>query len=96
MSFSTAKTMAGSNASNEVEMLKKLGLDESTYFLVDIGANLTDKKFSRDLQSVVTRAKDCGIQKIMVTGTSITSSQESLRLARLFPSYLYSTAGKAT
>lgn len=31
--------------------------------VVDIGANLTNKKYSRDLDSVVQRAKDAGTLK---------------------------------
>lgn len=31
------------------------------YILVDVGANLTNKKFGRDLESVVKRAKDAGM-----------------------------------
>lgn len=34
-----------------------------------------------------------GVQKIMVTGTSVKSSKESLRLTRIYPGTLYSTAG---
>lgn len=34
-----------------------------------------------------------GVQKIMVTGTSVKSSKEALRLTRIFPGTLYSTAG---
>ena len=30
------------------------------YIIVDIGANLTNKKFSRDLDSVLKRAKEAG------------------------------------
>ena len=30
------------------------------YIIVDIGANLTNKKFTRDLDSVVSRARDAG------------------------------------
>jgi hypothetical protein len=36
------------------------------YMLVDIGANLTNKKFSRDVDNVVQRAKEAGVLKIMV------------------------------
>lgn len=32
--------------------------------VVDIGANLTNKKYSRDLDSVIQRAKDAGINSI--------------------------------
>ncbi|CAH1954615.1 unnamed protein product [Acanthoscelides obtectus] len=63
------------------------------YILIDVGANLTNKKFGRDLESVIQRAKDSGVQKIMVTGTSLKGSKESLRLTRIYPNTLYSTAG---
>ncbi|ENN80025.1 hypothetical protein HUJ04_004604 [Dendroctonus ponderosae] len=63
------------------------------YILIDVGANLTNKKYGRDLDSVVQRAKDSGVQKIMVTGTSVKASKEALRLTRIYPGTLYSTAG---
>lgn len=65
----------------------------SNYIIVDIGANLTNKKFSRDLDQVIQRARDAGVTKIMVTGTSLHSTKEALRLTRLYPNTLYSTAG---
>lgn len=61
--------------------------------VIDVGANLTNKKYGRDLDSVVQRAKDAGVQKIMVTGTSVKNSKEALRLTRLYPGTIYSTAG---
>jgi TatD DNase family protein len=67
--------------------------NSDSYILVDIGANLTNKKYSRDVDSVVQRAKEVGIQKIMVTGSNIQISKEALRLTRLFPDTLFSTAG---
>ena len=72
-------------------MLDKL----SNYIIVDIGANLTNKKFSRDLDAVIQRAREAGVTKIMVTGTSIHSTKEALRLTRLYPGTLYSTAGQS-
>ncbi|XP_008550379.1 3'-5' ssDNA/RNA exonuclease TatD [Microplitis mediator] len=63
------------------------------YILVDVGANMTNKKYSRDLDSVIQRAKDAGVQKIMVIGASVRSSKEALRLTRIYPGVLYSTAG---
>ncbi|XP_021936091.1 uncharacterized protein LOC110837838 [Zootermopsis nevadensis] len=63
------------------------------YIIVDIGANLTNKKYGRDLDSVIQRAKDAGVQKIMVTGASLRTSREALRLTRIYPGTLYSTAG---
>ena len=67
--------------------------NSDSYILVDIGANLTNKKYSRDVDSVVQRAKEVGVQKIMVTGSNIQISKEALRLTRLFPDVLFSTAG---
>lgn len=61
--------------------------------VIDVGANLTNKKYSRDLDSVIQRAQDAGVQKIMVTGTSVKCSKEALRLTRIYPGTLYSTAG---
>ncbi|KAL1460961.1 hypothetical protein WDU94_012895 [Cyamophila willieti] len=63
------------------------------YVLIDVGANLTNRKFSRDLESVVQRAKDAGVQKIIAIGSSLKSSKEALRLARIYPGMVYSTAG---
>lgn len=63
------------------------------YVVVDVGANLTNKKYSRDLDSVIQRAKDSGVQKMMVTAGSIRTSKEALRLTRIYPGTLYSTAG---
>ena len=57
-------------------------LQLDNYIIVDVGANLTNKKFSRDLDSVIQRAKDSGVSKIMVTGTSLQSSRDALRLSR--------------
>jgi len=76
------------------EVVKTGGMDNlSNYIIVDIGANLTNKKFSRDLDQVIQRATDAGVTKMMVTGTSLHSTKEALRLTRLYPSTLYSTAG---
>ncbi|KAG7161741.1 3'-5' ssDNA/RNA exonuclease TatD-like [Homarus americanus] len=68
-------------------------ITSENYIIVDIGANLTNKKFTRDLDSVVSRARDAGVRKIMVTGITVQSSKDALRLTRLFPETLYSTAG---
>lgn len=48
----------------------------------------------RTLISVVLRV-DCftGVQKIIVPCTSLRTSKEALRLARIYPGALYSTAG---
>mmetsp|Transcript_13456 Transcript_13456/g.31441 ORF Transcript_13456/g.31441 Transcript_13456/m.31441 type:complete len:293 (+) Transcript_13456:62-940(+) len=50
--------------------------------VVDIGINLTNKAFRNNWKSVIRRAIDVGVHRILLTGTSIQSSKESLRLAR--------------
>ncbi|XP_066140026.1 3'-5' ssDNA/RNA exonuclease TatD [Euwallacea fornicatus] len=77
------------------DLIKAAAMEKcyENYILIDVGANLTNKKYSRDLDSVVQRAKDSGVQKIMVTGTSVKGSKEALRLTRIYPGTLYSTAG---
>lgn len=61
-----SKTKSGNNPekiANMSELKIKQIEDEvaSSYLLVDIGANLTNSKYSRDLDSVVERAKDAGL-----------------------------------
>ena len=51
--------------------------------LVDIGANLTHKDFSADLDSVIAEALNNNISKIIVTGTT---GQESFKACLLYTS----------
>ena len=65
--------------------------------MIDIGVNLTNKRFDKDRGDVITRAKTLGIKKLLITGTNIEESQKALSLCQQyqqqFPNYLYSTAG---
>lgn len=61
--------------------------------IIDAGANLTNKKYTRDLDLVIKRATESGVKKIMVPGNSVRSSKEALRLSRIYPDIIYSTAG---
>ncbi|VDN03385.1 unnamed protein product [Thelazia callipaeda] len=63
------------------------------YKLIDIGANLGHPSFRDDLCAVVERAKEAGLCKIMVTGTSVQLSKEAQKLTEQFPNFLYFTAG---
>jgi TatD DNase family protein len=59
--------------------------------LVDIGANLTHAAFRDDLAEVVSRARQAGVETIIVTGTAV---DESLQAAEIAERYgLHSTAG---
>ncbi|VDK45420.1 unnamed protein product [Cylicostephanus goldi] len=63
------------------------------YELVDIGANLGHPSYKDDLNDVLKRAKQAGLCKLMITGTSEKISAESMKLAETMPGFLYFTAG---
>lgn len=65
--------------------------------MIDVGVNLTNKRFDKDRTEVITRAKNKGIEQILITGTSVNESKKALDLCEFyqeqFPNTLYSTAG---
>ena len=61
--------------------------------LVDIGANLAHDSFDDDRDTVIQAARDAGVAAIVVTGSSVSSSDDALVLARQWPGFLFSTAG---
>jgi TatD DNase family protein len=61
--------------------------------LIDIGANLTHDSFDKDRPEVLARAREAGVRRMIVTGTSVTASVQAAALAASHPSSLYSTAG---
>jgi TatD DNase family protein len=65
--------------------------------LIDIGANLADKAFRGDLDAVLARAVDAGVEAILVTGTSALGSRRAREIAverRTAPApRLFATAG---
>ena len=53
--------MSADDTNSEIQNNKgKLMKQLDNYIIVDVGANLTNKKFSRDLDAVIQRAKDAG------------------------------------
>ncbi|CAB3398889.1 unnamed protein product [Caenorhabditis bovis] len=63
------------------------------YDLVDIGANLGHPSYKDDIDEVLSRAKEAGVGKIMVTGTSEIISEQCEQLVQKYPGFLYFTAG---
>ena len=61
--------------------------------LVDIGANLAHDSFDDDRDEVLQRAKDAGVNTLIITGSSDGSNRAALSLARKHPGVMYSTAG---
>ena len=52
--------------------------------MVDIGANLTHASFAHDLPEVLQRARDAGVETIIVTGTTVDESRRAAGLGLPF------------
>jgi Tat protein secretion system quality control protein TatD with DNase activity len=61
--------------------------------LIDIGANLTHDSFEGDRDAVLARAAAKGVTRLIVTGTSVTSSVQAAALCDAYPGTLHATAG---
>jgi TatD DNase family protein len=61
--------------------------------LVDIGANLTHPAFEADFEAVLERAAAAGVERMIVTGTSVTESAHARTIAAAHAGRLYCTAG---
>jgi len=61
--------------------------------MIDIGVNLTNSRFDKDLDKVIENAQSAGVEKLIVTGTNLTESEQALALAKDYPNFIYSTAG---
>jgi TatD DNase family protein len=59
--------------------------------LADIGANLTHEAFRHDVDEVLARARQAGVERIVVTGTSVEESRRAVELAEA--KGLHATAG---
>jgi TatD DNase family protein len=60
---------------------------------IDIGVNLCDKSFAKDLDQVIQSAHNAGVHHMVVTGTSTSGSRAAQLLAAQHPGKLSSTAG---
>ena len=61
--------------------------------MIDIGINLTHDSFDADRDAVIARAVAAGVEQMVVTGASGTSSRQSIELARTRPGRLFATTG---
>lgn len=61
--------------------------------LIDIGVNLTDKRFQHDIEDVINRAKASHIRAMLITGTSLASSRQAIALCQQHPGFLFATTG---
>jgi len=60
---------------------------------IDIGINLTNRQFQNDIDDIIQNALDNEVLQMILTGTSVKGSEQSLRIAKKYPNILYSTAG---
>lgn len=61
--------------------------------LIDIGVNLTNDAFKADRDGVVSRAREAGVETLIVTGTSVRESEKAKALTHDHPGVVYATAG---
>ena len=65
--------------------------------LIDIGVNLSNSRFDKDIEQVIERAQTAGIERLILTGTSVEESQAVVaiceRFDSQFPEMLWATAG---
>ncbi|GAA61004.1 TatD DNase family protein [Pseudoalteromonas sp. BSi20652] len=59
--------------------------------MVDAGVNLTNHQFDDEHLEVITRAKNAGVERMLLIGCDILSSEQSLALAKTYQQF--STAG---
>ena len=68
-----------------------------TESLIDIGVNLSNNRFNDDLVETIERALNANVTQLVLTGTSITESEEVIKLCeqfeQQFPNMLYATVG---
>ena len=60
--------------------------------IIDSHAHLDDKKFARDLDRVISRASDSGVERIVTVGDSVESSRKAVALAHRNEK-IYATVG---
>ncbi|CUA85665.1 TatD family hydrolase [Pseudidiomarina woesei] len=59
----------------------------------DSGVNLTNGKLLRDVDAVLRRAGEAGVEKMLVIGTNIAESRAALELCEQYPQQLLATVG---
>lgn len=61
--------------------------------MIDIGVNLTNKRFHKDLSDVIVNAKQAGLDALIITGTDLDTSESAIVLAETDPDFLFATTG---
>lgn len=61
--------------------------------LIDVGVNLTHDSFDSDRDEVITAAARAGVNRMIITGTSVQASEAAAALAGQYPGRMFATAG---
>lgn len=61
--------------------------------MIDIGVNLTNNRFHKDLPEVIGNARQAGVSALIITGTDLAESRAAIKLAETTPDFLFTTAG---
>ena len=65
--------------------------------LIDIGVNLSNSRFDKDIEQVIERAQTVGIERLILTGTSVEESRAVIAICEKFesqfPGILWATVG---
>lgn len=64
-----------------------------TATLIDTHAHLQDPKMSSDLEAVLERAAEAGVERILVVGYDLASSEAAVQLAHRYPGRIVAAAG---
>lgn len=67
--------------------------EDKILLLVDVGVNLPNKVFSRDIRNVIEQAEAVGIQQMILTGNTLGMSQSAVLQAKAHPGVLYAAVG---
>lgn len=68
-------------------------MKNNRYTLTDIGINLTDSAFDADRDQVISEAINCGVKRLMITGTTAEESERAVSLCQDRGNTLFCTAG---
>ena len=61
--------------------------------LIDIGANLLDKKLYQNIDSIIQKSRSNNVEKIIITSSHINDTKEAIKLIHKEPNIFYTTVG---
>ena len=61
--------------------------------LIDIGANLLDKKLFQNIDTIIQNCKSNNIEKIIITSSHINDTREAIEFMQKEPDMFYTTVG---